>query len=60
MAGINSIDGIHGASMRERKWEREIWRRRFGSAGRVPGAGHDARPRAARFRARCRARATAA
>jgi hypothetical protein len=40
--------------------EREIWRRRFGSAGRVPGAGHDARPWAARGRARRRARVTAA
>jgi hypothetical protein len=31
--GINCIDGIHGASMRERKWGRERGRRRFGSAG---------------------------
>jgi hypothetical protein len=26
-AGINSIDGIHGGSMRETKWGRERWRK---------------------------------
>jgi hypothetical protein len=45
-ADINSIDGIHGVSMREKKWgEREIWCRRFVSARQVPSAGHGARGR---------------
>jgi hypothetical protein len=39
MAGINSIDGIHGASMRERKWGRE----RYGAVGSAPQGGFLAR-----------------
>jgi hypothetical protein len=63
---IDSIDGIHGASLSERKWGRErygvigsapqggflVWGSGVGLGVQLghPGAGHGARPRAARGR----------